>query len=260
MDRLKFVLAYLDYFFKADNIHNIHSPLLYNLHYKALKPKQQFSFFKEIKALKKSLFRQNTIIDTGNLGAGSQYGGKHKTIRNLAKQSGKASKPGECLFKLVHYFQPQTIVELGTSLGISTCYLAAPCSESTVYTIEGNQVLADVARRSFQKLNLNNIRLINGYFDKELPLLYDQLPYVDFLHVDGNHQYKATLKYYELSLAKMHEDSIFVFDDINWSDGMRKAWREIKNKKEVTLSLDLFRMGIVFFKNNRMKQDFKLKF
>jgi predicted O-methyltransferase YrrM len=77
--------------------------------------------------------------------------------------------------------------------------------------------------------------------------------------VDGNHQKEATLRYFKLCLPKVHENSLLIFDDIYWSRGMKEAWNEIKAHPEVTVTVDLFWIGLVYFRKGQVKEDFVIK-
>ena len=183
-----------------------------------------------------------------------------RRIKDIAKYSAINKKFGEMMFRLVDYFKPQTILELGTSLGIGTSYLAMPNSKSQVYTIEACPETAKKASKNFKELKVENIKQIICNIDEKLPDVLSSINKLDFVYFDGNHQKDATLKYYKQCLQKSHNDTFFYFDDIHWSKGMEKAWKEIKANSEVTLTIDLFFSGIVFFRKELSKQDFVVRF
>ena len=150
---------------------------------------------------------------------------------------------------------------MGTSIGLTTLYLSKAVPKSSVYSIEGCPNLFKFSNELFKKVDVTNITTINDNFNSALPILLSKIDSLDFLYVDGNHAYEPTMAYFKAALHKKNTNSIFVFDDIYWSDGMQKAWKEICANKEVTLSLDLFKFGIVFFKTeNKQKEHFVLKF
>ncbi len=153
------------------------------------------------------------------------------------------------------------MVELGTSLGITTCYLASGNKDALVYTFEGAPQIAAVANKNFQHLNFKNILLVQGNFDDTLSAQLTKIPSVNFAFVDGNHRKQPTINYFYQLLEKANENSIFIFDDIHWSNEMEEAWKEIQNHTSVTLTIDLFFIGIVFFrKEQKIPQHFAIRF
>ncbi len=152
------------------------------------------------------------------------------------------------------------MIELGTSLGISTCYLAKAQTNATIYTLEGNPNCAALAQKTFQLLNLNHIKVIEGNFKHSFPDTLSQLTTIDMAFIDGNHQYEATMYYFSLLKQKRTDNSVFVFHDIHWSPGMEQAWNMICADPDVTLSVDIYNMGMVFFRTGVPKQQFVIRY
>ena len=150
-------------------------------------------------------------------------------------------------------------IKRGTCLGITTIYLQKAAPGAKVYTLEGCPETSGIANETFTKAGLNDIDLITGNFNETLPAVIDKLAELDFVFVDGNHQKDATLKYFDWCLPKVHENSLLIFDDIYWSEGMKEAWNEIKAYPRVTATIDLFWIGLVFFKGGRVKEDFLIR-
>ena len=262
----KTVLKYINYRLTAYTEHDLHSPFLYNFYMELIKNEHPFSDFDELNIIRKQLQLNTTTLEITDFGAGSKKishkGNTNKRqIKQIAKHGIAQKKQAEFLYRLLNKFNPKTIVELGTSVGLTTLYLSKALPKSTIYTIEGCPNLFEFSKELFKTENANNITSINGNFNIEFPKLLQQIDSLDFLYIDGNHAYEPTINYFKLALDKKKSNSIFVFDDINWSDDMKKAWKEICEHKEVTLSLDLFYFGIVFFKTeNKEKEHFVLKF
>lgn len=208
--------------------------------------------------MREELLMNKQILNKIELGTGAKN--KKISISNIAKTSLKYSKEAQLLFKLVNYFQPKTILEIGTSLGLTTSYLAASKSDSEVLTIEGCPNTLAVAIDVFKKLHINNINSYCGNFDDLLPEIVNNVTSLDFVFFDGNHRYLPTINYFTICLQKAHNNSVFIFDDIHWSAEMTKAWNEIKTNSKVTVTIDLFNLGIVFFRKEQVKQHFILKF
>ncbi len=241
--------------------HGVHSPFVYDLIETVFNNDGQYYCFSKIEKLRSDLLRNKTMIEIEDFGAGSnKTKSNSRKISSIAKTALLGAEYAQLMFRLVNRFQPKNIIELGTSLGISSSYLASACKNSQVYTFEGSPEIAQIAKRNFNQLKINNIQLITGAFDQKLPKALQLIDSVDFAFIDGNHRYEPTKKYFEMLLEKANSESVFVFDDIYWSEGMTKAWNEIIARPEVVVSIDLFRMGMIFFRKESQKQDFKIRF
>ncbi|MEP7252514.1 MAG: class I SAM-dependent methyltransferase [Ginsengibacter sp.] len=255
---------FIGYYFNAKNSkgHGIHSPFVFDFVKNVLNDKRSYPCYSKIEEKRKQLLNDNTVIAVEDFGAGSAViPFKTRKVKAIAASSLKHKKFAQLLYRIAKYYQPKNIVELGTSFGISTSYLASASSATTVYTMEGAASIASIAQQTFDKLDLNNVELLRGSFDKILPALFEQLEYINLLFVDGNHRRDATLKYFYEALKKSKPSSIFIFDDIHWSIEMEEAWQEIKSHPSVSLTIDLFFIGIVFFSRDfKVKQDFAIRF
>lgn len=252
---------YCRYRFKARGRYRIHSPFLYQLLTQCLYHKYDFDSCEVIELQRKKLLRNQTQIILNDMGAGAVFGKKKiRTIAQIARYSLSRKKYARLLYKMVNYFQSITILEMGTSLGISTAYLAKANSNATVYTIEGCANIANQAKSTFQILNLQNIVLLNMPFDEGLQQIYKNCPSFDFIFIDGHHQYDATLAYFEQCLKNIHNNTVIVLDDIHWSEQMEVAWQQIVQHPVVTLTLDLYQYGVVFFRKELSRQQFAIKF
>jgi predicted O-methyltransferase YrrM len=261
--KLIFDLKFLKYKIFAKHAHGrgIHSPFLFGLISDVLSDSTPYYSWENIETVRKKMIQSTEIIDVLDLGAGStKMESKIRKISDIAKFSAVDKKNGKLLFKLVNYFRPKTIIELGTSLGIGTLYLASPDSRNRVFTVEGCPETAKKARENFESLKFQNIILKTGSFDEILPLILHEIKKLDFVYFDGNHRKKPTLTYFDDCLSKSHNETVFVFDDIHWSEEMEEAWETIKNNPKVTLSVDLFQKGLIFFKTELSKQDFVIRF
>ena len=164
------------------------------------------------------------------------------------------------LYRIVSYFKPKTIIEIGTSLGISTSYIAKANSNSQIYTLEGCGETIKIAEQNFAHLGLRNIEIIEGDFKNTLETTISKIPRIDLAFIDGNHNKDATIKYFNLLIENMNENAILIFDDIHWSNDMEKAWEEIKESTKVTLTIDLFFVGLVFIDKKLSKENYIIRF
>ena len=262
--RAQLLLKYFQYYFTALNGkgHGMHSPFVFDFIVKVLNDKTVYPECKRVEALRDQLLNDHTILDVEDFGAGSMIDKKKKrSISSIAKNAAKPRKFGELLFRMIRYYQPVTILELGTSLGITTSYLSLAKPDARLITMEGSKEIADVAKRNFRNLEIRNIEIIEGNFDNTLSSLITHYSSVDLAFIDGNHRQEPTERYFRQLLTKANNNSIFVFDDIHWSGEMEAVWETIKNNAAVTCSIDLFFLGIVFFRKEfKEKQHFAIRF
>lgn len=260
---LQLASKYLRYFITASNGkgHGIHSPFVFNFITRVLNDKRHFYYYDNIEALRTELLHTDKIIEIEDYGAGSAaHSSRERKVKAIAQWSLKSKKYAQLLFRIAQYYQPKTILELGTSLGITTSYLAAANPASQVYSFEGAPAVAAIAQNFFNKLRLSNINLTLGNFDITVPPALEKMPAIDFAFIDGNHRKEPTLRYFNWLLPHITTDSFIVFDDIHWSAEMEAAWEEIIQHPSITCSIDLFFIGIVFFNNDfKVKQDFVIR-
>ena len=255
---------YFHYFFHSYNGkgHGVHSPFVFDFIIHVLNDKKEYNCYSKIESLRKQLLANNDLIQIEDFGAGSAViPFKNRIVKDIAASSLKKKKYAQLLFRIAKYYNAKTIVELGTSFGITTSYLASANQYGKVITFEGAANIAKIATENFEKVALKNIQLIEGSFSKTLAVNQQIIPNVNLLFIDGNHRKNPTLEYFNFFLEKSVDESIFIFDDIHWSREMEEAWEIIKSHPSVTLSIDLFFLGLVFFsKDFKVKQDFPIRF
>lgn len=260
---LQLGLKYFQYYFSASSGkgHGIHSPFVFDFITRILNDGSGCEDFGKIESLRKNLLRDRSVLTIEDYGAGSSSSTSNKrSVASIARHTVKSKKFGQLLYRMVRYYKPKSIVELGTSLGITTSYIALGSPTSNLFTVEGSPEITDTAKRSLQNLEIKNARVIQGNFDYVLPAILYQLPTVDFAFVDGNHRREPTENYFSWLLAKSNNNTIFVFDDIHWSKEMEQAWFNIRNNLAVRCSIDLFFLGIIFFRSEfREKQHFTIR-
>jgi len=250
-------LQYLGYLFRAKNEHSIHAPFSYALYTNIIKDRKPYYIFSNIESLRSKLLLNQSSIMVTDHGTGNS---EKRKISQIASNSLKKPKTAELLFRLVNHFKPRTVLEIGTSLGITTAYLASVNSDISVHTLEGCPEIAKIAQETFDTLKLDNINLITGPFDKTLDGAIEALPNLDFVFIDGNHKREPTIQYFEKCVQKANEKTVIVVDDIHWSGEMVEAWDEIKKSEKVTVSIDLFELGILIFDPKLEKREYTLRF
>ncbi len=261
--KIRQILKYFQYLFTAKTKYGIHSPFVYSLVTEVFEDDKVSAECQKIRALRKQLCQSRRLLEVTDFGSGKgsrPYTLHLKTVGQIAARSTVDPASGELLHRLVARFKPANILELGTSLGISTMYLATAAPRAKIFTIEGCSTTSEVARENFAGLNIQNIEMLTGRFEDVLPSLMQQTETVDFAYIDGHHEYEPTKKYVEMILRKVSSNSVVVIDDIHWSAGMERAWKEICEIPQVKVSVDVFRFGLLFFREGLTKQHFVIKY
>jgi predicted O-methyltransferase YrrM len=255
---------FIHYYLTASNGkgHGIHSPFVFNFVLDVLNNRQNIHPPANIEDLRKTLLNDNTALVIEDMGAGSRANTTTKrTINEISKNAVKPKKFGQMLHRLVSIYKPINIIELGTSLGVTTSYLTAANPDANVITIEGAPAIQGVAISNFKKLHLDNIESLQGNFDDVLPNVLNDKASIDLVYIDGNHRYQPTINYFNLLLSKINNNTILIFDDIHWSKEMEQAWNEIQHHPLVTCTIDIFFMGFVIFRKEiKKKQQFIIRF
>ena len=254
------VKHFIHHFFTAKRKgHGIHSPFAYRLCEEVFYNTNSFYDFEALKNIRAGLLNDSTVLHVEDFGAGSKtFTGNTRKIKDIAEKGISPVKQSEIIYKLINFLNCRQCIELGTSIGINTLYLAKGNKHTHVTTIEGSKSIFEFAKALAQRNNTHNIDFIHAKFDDALPALLNSMPPPDLLYIDGNHTCEATMKYFNMALKHKHNNSVFIFDDIYWSPGMTKAWEEIKQHHSVTLSIDAFYFGLVFFKEEiKEKRDLK---
>lgn len=256
--------AFLKYYFTASNGrgHGIHSPFVYAFVRDVLMDRRRYYAYEQVEELRERLLKDASIINVEDMGAGSMLKVTSKrTIASIAKYAAKPKKFGQLLFRVVNQYQYKNILELGTSLGITSSYLSLAALDGHVYTLEGAEAIAQKAQENFHHLGLQHVALIQGNFDQTLPALLQLNKKYDLVFVDGNHRKEPTIRYFQQIVPHLAEKSVIVFDDIHWSREMQSAWEEIKKDPRVMLSVDLFFVGLIFFDASfKVSQHFRIRF
>ena len=262
--RIQLAFKYLSYYFSASNGkgHGTHSPFVFDLIINVLNDKSVYSDYSKVEQRRSAMLGDKRILTITDFGAGStKTSSNQRTISSIASSAMKPKKYGQLLYRMVKKYQPETIVELGTSLGMTSSYLALGNQQAKMITLEGATEIAEVAKSNFRELKITNIELVQGDFQQTLPGVLSRLSIIDFVFVDGNHRKQPTLDYFNQLLPKIRPDTILVFDDIHWSREMEEAWNSIKSHPSVKCAIDLFFIGVIFFREEfKEKQDFIIRF
>ncbi len=263
MKKLFLIKEYFYYLIRAKSAHGIHSPFVFDFICSILKDKRNFYCFEEIEKIKTHLYQTKETVEVEDFGAGSHASKSNiRSVQSIAKNAGRNRKYGTLLFRIINHYNFSNILELGTSLGIATMYMAKANKNAHITTLEGSKNIATISTDNFKLLQLQNITQVLGNFDTTLlhTCKNSKSPF-DFVFIDGNHRYKPTIEYFEILKKYSTSNTMLVFDDIHWSKEMKQAWEEIKKDAQITMTIDLFYFGIVLFKKEfKEKEHFILRY
>jgi predicted O-methyltransferase YrrM len=254
------IKSYLKFLWNSKNEHGVHSPFVFSLLTKCFydkRPKPEYSILNNYR---KSFLENKNFINVTDFGAGSKvFKSNKRQISKIAKTAGISKKRAELLFRVTNYFKPKNILEIGTSLGLATSALALGNPKAKVITLEGCMETANECELQLQKFNFNNVENVISEFELYLNNLKLETLNFELIYFDGNHSKKATLAYFDLLLPTIDNDSVWIFDDIHWSSEMEEAWGIIKKHPKVTVTIDTFQWGFVFFRYEQEKEHFVIR-
>jgi predicted O-methyltransferase YrrM len=276
---------YLHYYFTAANGkgHGIHSPFVFDFVVNVLNDGGAYPAWASIEEVRGRLLRDHRLLTIEDMGAGSAHAdagaessemrdaatsetqdadawARMRKVSDIARRAAKPPKLGQLLFRIAQHYEPATVLELGTSLGLSTAYLAMGAPAARVISIEGSGQVIETAAQNLLTLGLAP-ELVQGNFDEVLEPLLNRIEPVELAFVDGNHRYEPTLRYFQLLMAQMSAPAVLIFDDIHWSADMERAWTAIRADPRVYMTIDLFFIGLVFLRDEfKVKQDFTIRF
>ena len=222
--------------------------------------KKQYPEYSILKNYRNSLLQNKNTIEVTDFGAGSRvFKSNTRAIYQIAKNAGISKKRAGLLFRITNYFQPESILEIGTSLGLATSALSLGNIKSKITTLEGCNNTLHVAQKQFEEFDIKNITSINTEFSCYLKNHQSSIINYKLIYFDGNHSKEATLEYFKLLLPTINNETVWIFDDIHWSPAMEVAWEVIKNHPKVTVTIDTFQWGVVFFRTEQPKEHFVIR-
>lgn len=241
--------------------HGIHSPFVFDLVSRVFRNKIDPDIVCSIEKIRKKMISDQRLIIVKDLGSGSE---KMKTnlkkVSDIARNSPVPVKYGILLSNMAAEFGEQGILEFGTSFGISTMYMSASCPDAVVYTIEGCPATAEIAKKNFKEAGITNIEVLTGSFDEVLPVIISRNIKPGLVFIDGNHRIKPVINYFNQIAEISNSKTVIVIDDINYSREMEEAWNEIKQFRKVSVTIDICRMGIVFFREGIKHNDYIIRY
>ena len=252
--------AYLKFLWHSKNEHAVHSPFVFSLITKCFYDKKSKPDYAILQQYRNALLENKNSIEVTDFGVGSKvFKSNKRKIAQIAKTSGISAKRAQLLFRISNYFQPENILELGTSLGLATSALALGNKNAQIITLEGCPNTANQCQLQLQKFRINNVACVITEFSGYLTSHNPQLTTHNLIYFDGNHSKEATLAYFDLLLPTITNDSVWIFDDIHWSAEMEEAWEAIKKHPKVSVTIDTFQWGLVFFRREQPKEHFIIR-
>jgi len=257
------IKSFFKFLYKAKPLagYGIHSPFMFNFATNILQTANKKKVpLNEIKKLWKRLKSDNRSLNVIDYGTGSRKKSNTRKVSQIVQHASTQLHYCRLLFNVAQEVKPNTIIELGTSLGLSATAFSLAAPNSKIYTIEGSEEIARVAEENFRQLELKNIIQYIGTFEENLDNILKKIQHPVMVFIDGNHSFGPTMKYFKAFVENANYDSIIIIDDIHWSHQMESAWREICNHPATTMKVDLFQMGIVFFKQGLPKMVYNILF
>jgi predicted O-methyltransferase YrrM len=238
----------------------VHSPFVFALVTKCFYNKNQYPEYSVLKNYRNTLLENKNTIEVTDFGAGSKvFKSNTRAVNQIAKNAGISKKRAKLLFRITQYFEPSSILEIGTSVGLATSALSLGNPKATITTLEGCPETAKIAKKQFQKFDFKNIDVIVTEFGSYLQNYQLSIINYQLIYFDGNHSKQATLDYFELLLQTITQETVWIFDDIHWSNDMEAAWEIIKKHPKVTVTIDTFQWGFVFFHTTQEKEHFVIR-
>lgn len=254
------IKSYLKFLWQSKNEHAVHSPFVFNLITKCFYDTKNKSEYALLKKYRQALLSNSEMIEVTDFGVGSKvFKSATRPIAQIAKTAGISTKRAKLLLRITNYFQFESVLEIGTSLGLATAALALGNAKAKVITLEGCPATAKVAQKQFKQFNWCSITSVTTEFDLYLSRIAIAQERFNLVYFDGNHSKKATLNYFEKLLPSVTNDTVWIFDDIHWSKEMEAAWETIKLHDKVTVTMDTYQWGLVFFRKEQPKEHFTIR-
>ncbi len=239
---------YLQYWVTANNGkgHGIHSPFVYDFIRNVLINKKKYPAYKQIAQLCKRLKKDHRIVDIEDFCERVTIPISQKVkMANLYRSMIKPAKYGQLFFRMARHYKSQYVLEIGSSLGITTSYLALANADTTIITYEESDAIAKIAAQNFSSLSIKNTIQILGNVNNTLKDTLNKIIQLDFVFVNGNNCKETILFYWNILYNKAHNETLFIFDKIHGSAEMEEIWKKIQQLDMVTCTIDLFFIGIV---------------
>lgn len=237
--------------------HGVHSPFFFQIINTLYRNKSDRGLVYQIaECRRKGLLKDNRIINVTDLGTGK---GGSKRVSEITASSSINRRFGSVLSYFASKTGSSPIIEFGTSVGVGTYYLALSNPSAKVITMEGCPEIAAIAAEGFKESGLGNIEVVIGNFDILASTVLEANESPGLIYIDGNHTGVALLRYFNLCLSALGDETVIIVDDIDYSFDMHMAWESILEAPEVTGSIDFGRLGVLFFKKGLHRQNYMVR-
>lgn len=254
------IKSYLKFLWHSKNEHAVHSPFVFNLITKCFYDTTEKTEYKLLSDYRRKMLLDNRTISVTDYGAGSKiFKSNERVVSQIAKNAGISRKRSRLLFRISRYFKAETMLEIGTSLGLGTIALATGNTNAAITSLEGCPETSAIAKRQLQQFGCEQVTTLITEFKTYLTTHLAKGEVYQLIYFDGNHQKEATLDYFNLLLPTITNDTVWIFDDIHWSEEMEVAWETIKKHPQVTVTIDTFQWGVVFFRKEQPKEHFIIR-
>lgn len=248
---------YINYKLNSKGKYKIHSPYVFDFVSKCLELKPDAGDTARLELFRSNLKNDHRTLRVEDFGAGSKKLGEQRKVSRIYRVSASKGVYARLLYQLNRHYGCKQVLELGTSLGVGTAHLALGNPVSQVMSVDASAETQQIAQENTQKSGISNIRFVHADFNTYLDSLQQER--FDLVFIDGHHDGQALLSYLEKLQAFSHEETIFVLDDIRWSENMLNAWEKICADPGYHLTMDLFRMGIAIRRPQQAKEHFAIR-
>ncbi len=242
-EKLKIIGRFLRFWNGAKSIDSVDSPLVYQLCLDIQSAHDAKTQFKKIEDKRAQLLMDNTLINVQSLGSQSKVNRSEiRSIRQIALSSVSPRNKCELLYGLVKTTKAKTVLELGTSLAISTAYVAAVDRVDYIKSVEDSSKIHSYNENLAHNSKINMIQSdFQSYIENEL----NNKAKYDCIVLDGRHDEIATISYVNQLINLLNPNGIIIVDDIYWSNGLMNAWKTLRNDYRYNLKIDLFYYGVL---------------
>ncbi len=253
------IVSFFCFILKSKNEHGVHSPFIFDLITTCFYVKKNNHDLTILSNYKEDLSKNSSLQEIYDFNFLSNILlSEKKKKEKIIKDFGVSNKRTRLLINLIQYLKPRSILEIGTSVGINTVTLASALENFKIITVEENEQSTNISRELFKKYNLKQIELLSGKLDDVLPDVFKKNTF-DFICFKNHGLTKKVLKYFEASVSSIHNNSVCLFKNIHIDKESDQVWEQIKKHEKVTVTIDTFKWGLVFFRKEQEKEHFIIR-
>jgi len=226
----------------------VHSPFVYDLITNVIEEKSDFYAFSDISIAQLQLLQNEHVI---------QYGRKRIAVKEALKRFGITTKEGKFLFRLTNHYKPHTILSIGSSMGLAPLCLTRYNATVQCIILEYEQDIAEIAKQILNKEKNTALNIKIGAYHELLPESIVQLQRIDCVFIGKDVGVNDWDTVFEQCEPFIHDSTFFVLAGIRSSTDKQNYWMQYRQHPSVTIAVDLFDMGLLFFQPKLHKQVYK---